>query len=114
LCHHSNVSITWTWTDLGDALDTQAPIGLAGEVSYQFAPFTNDVAARWAFGTGSKVGPNRYRFTASFTAPLTPGTIYFQVTGTTFSNIFATTPYIGEYITPSAGRGEAPRTISIQ
>jgi len=109
----SQVQISWTYTDPGAALD-RTPTALDGRVFYSTTPMTQDLTGTQLYATGTALSPTSYQFTVTFTAPLTSGTLYFQVTAQTFDLSIPGTSRAGWYMDPSLSRGESLRQITVQ
>jgi hypothetical protein len=103
------VAISWTYTDPGAALDRP---GLDGRVFWSTTPF-GDLSGSQAYASPTKLSDTSYQFTATFTAPNAPGTIYFQVAAQTFDLSIPGTSRAGWYIDPSTARSESLRQIAL-
>jgi len=90
------VSITWTVTDPGASIDRPT---LDGRVLYNTSSFS-DLSGTQIYGTGTKVSATSYQFTASFTAPTTTGTLYYQIAVQTFDLSIPGTSRAGWLIQP--------------
>ena len=109
----STVTVTWTYDDPGSVLDESGAIGAAGFLRYSTSRFSDGFGSS-EVSTGTKLSETRFRFSAQFSAPPTPGKVYFQVSGITILNLFdvpgvRTAFYYG----PSTARGEPLREIVI-
>jgi hypothetical protein len=105
------VTISWTYTDPGAALDRAS---IDGRVYYSTAPFS-DLAATQASASGTRLSDTSYQFTATFTAPSTPGTVYFQVAAQIFNIDMAGAPSrAGWYIDPCTAKSESLRALVVQ
>jgi predicted RNA methylase/plastocyanin len=109
----SQVQISWTYSDPGAALD-RTPAALDGRVFYDTSPMTQDLTGTQLSATGSALSPTSYQFTVTFTAPITPGTLYFNVAAETFDLAIPGTSRAGWYVDPSLSRGESLRRITVQ
>ena len=103
------VSITWTVTDPGASIDRPT---LDGRVLYNTSSFS-DLSGTQIIGTGTKVSPTSYQFTASFTAPTITGTLYYQTAAQTFDLSIPGTSRAGWLIQPSSARGEPLGQIAV-
>ena len=107
----TDVTISWTYTDPGAALDR---LSLDGRVFYSTAPFA-DLAATQASASGTRLSETSYQFTATFTAPSTPGTVYYQVAAQVFDINMAGAPSrAGWFIDPCSARSESLRALVLQ
>lgn len=109
----SQVQISWTYTDPGAGLD-RTPAAVDGRVRYSTSPMSQDLSGTQLSATGTALSPTSYQFTVTFTAPLTSGTLYFQVTAQTFDLTIPGTSRAGWYIDPSLSRGESLRQVTVQ
>jgi hypothetical protein len=106
----STITVTWTVTDPGSTIDN---VGF---------PWQGAVAFSGTAGSGSsdavratQVSETTYSFSASFQAPIQPGTIQVTTRTLSFANIY--TAGLGGHVShyaPSAARGESAKTITIQ
>jgi hypothetical protein len=109
----SQVQISWTYTDPGAALDRSGSGALAGDVFYCTTPMTQDLTGTQLYATGTVLSPTSYQFTITFTAPTTPGTLYFNVAAQTFDLAIPGTSRAGWYVDPSLTRGESLWQITV-
>jgi uncharacterized repeat protein (TIGR02543 family) len=106
------VTLDWTYTDPGASLDRSTPVG---RVHWQASAFTSDlISQQLALATATKVDATHYRFNATFTAPATTGTLYYQVGGQTFDLLLPGLTRAGWFVDPSLLRGGTLRQITVQ
>jgi predicted RNA methylase len=109
----SQVQISWTYSDPGAALD-RTPAALDGRVFYSTSPMTQDLTGTQLYATGTALSPTSYQFTVTFTAPVTAGTLYFNLAAETFDLAIPGTSRAGWYVDPSLARGENLRQVTVQ
>lgn len=117
--YYSDVTVTWTYTDAGDVLESDDHAGNkpVGYLNYSSSPFIDgSTSAAIAVASATKVSSGVYQFTATFTAPYSAGPVYFQTQAVAFSVPFATGSNMlgGFLLSPSTARGETLGVISIQ
>src|SRR5512133_716535 len=105
------ITISWTYTDPGSALDVPA---LETSLYYSTSPFLDRAGSASDLPvTGEKLSETSYRWTAHLTAPGTPGTLYYQVTARTMTLALAGQYRSGWYLSPSTARGESLATVTV-
>jgi uncharacterized protein YjdB len=107
----SQVQISWTYTDPGAGLARAGSPD--GRLFYNTTPMTQDLTGTQLFTTGTVLSPTSYQFTTTFTAPTTPGTLYFNVAAQTLDLAIPGTSRAGWYVDPSLERGESLRQITV-
>ncbi len=70
----ATVRIKINLVDPGDFLDGTP----SGRISYWTSPFTANLYGPYAYGTLTAAGSGTYQFSADFSLPALPGTIYYQ------------------------------------
>ncbi len=105
----STVTVLWTVTDLGSTVEN---VGFRwqGVVEYSGPPGAGSSSAV----SGVQTSPTTYTFTASFQAPLTPGTITIRTRTLSFVNVHTGFVSMISHWAPSTARGEALHSITIR
>ena len=111
------VTITWTYTDLGDVLESfdrafNKPVGF---LNYARQSFIDGATSSAIVASATKVSAGVYQFSASFTAPPSAGPLYYQTEAIAlYVPLAEGSDNLGGYLfNPSSARGEALGVISI-
>lgn len=111
------ITVSWTYNDPSDVLETDDGLSNRpqGTLEYSTQPFIDRGGRNSVIASATKVSSGVYQFTATWNAPVTGGTIYYQtVTFALFVPFAQGDKLGGVLVTPSSGRGEPLRTIVVQ
>lgn len=109
------ITVSWTYSGVSDAVEDGGALRRpSGFIHYSTSPFS-DGGGQTASASGERIAGGDYRISGTIQAPLQAGTIFLQVEGFTFANIFNSglEGPLADFLDPSVSRSEELLTITV-